>query len=105
MFSPKVYVLVCHGCGAFHEMKAEFLAAPMSMRFPCPPTDDGKEREWSVPALGCPDCMKAPRDANGENPIGRAFKHGMTPEAAARAQREFAETWRSKLEARKAARA
>jgi hypothetical protein len=72
------------------------------MRFPVPPTGDGKEREWSVPALGCPDCMATPRDpANpDEHPIRRAFLKGMSSAAVERANREFADTWHAKLEAR-----
>jgi hypothetical protein len=95
MFTEKTYTLVCHGCGRFHEKKAMFLSAPMSYGFP-----GVNGTTWSIPALGCPECMATPRDANGDGPIGRAWKHGATPEAKARMNAEWPE-WRTKLEAAK----
>lgn len=97
----KTYVCVCHGCGAFHEVKAEFLSAPQGIAFAT-----GDNREWRLPTIGCPDCMAVPRDPGNpdEHPIRRAFLKGMTPAARERANREFAETWRAKLEERAQAR-
>lgn len=95
MFAPKVYILVCHGCGKFHEMKSEFISVPMSARFDIPESN----KSWCIPCLGCPDCMATPRDSNGDGPIARAWKNGMTPEAWARANKEFTE-WLPILEER-----
>lgn len=102
MFSPKDYILVCHGCGSFHSQRAEFLSAPGAIAFEV----DGGARTWTVPTLGCPACMATPRDPERprEHPIARAFDKGMTREARGRADLAFRAHWRGVLEARKAAR-
>ena len=90
MFDTKDYICVCHGCGTFHIIRASFLSAPMMIRV----------GDWCLPALGCRNCQYCPRDAQGDGPIGRAWKHGMTPEAFAEAQRQFNTEWRATLEAK-----
>lgn len=94
MFTRKTYVVVCHGCGRFHEYVSEFISAPMSIGF----EPDAQGRRWIVPNLGCPECLADPT-----KPIREAFYHGMSSEARARATREFNAEWRAKLEARKLA--
>lgn len=89
MFTPKVYVCVCHGCGKIHEKVSEFMSVPMSFRFP----DDSEGKHWSFPCLACPDCMKLPHTSPNRkedlNPIVRAFEDGMTSGARMRALAEF----------------
>lgn len=104
MFTKKTYILVCHGCGRFHEKESEFLSVPFSIGFDVPNTNN----RWSIPALGCPECMATPRtmgpngkEDRSKHPIANAFDNGMTLEARARANSEFLE-WLPKLEARHA---
>lgn len=94
MFTEKKYIVVCHGCGRFHEYVSAFISAPMSIGFP----PDAQGRRWVVPNLGCPECLADPT-----KPIRHAFDHGMSAAAMARAESEFAAEWRAKLEARKLA--
>lgn len=95
MLSPKLYILVCHGCGAFFELEASFLSSPLAIQFEVP----GEKRSWCVPMRGCPTCAAIVTERREDHPIARAFAHGMTPEARARANREYAETWLARLEA------
>lgn len=101
MFTERDYVCVCHGCGRFHIVRSMFISVPMSMSFP---TGDEKGTQWCVPALGCLSCQLTPRDANGDNPISLAWKHGSTPAALMVAVNAFNTEWRAKLEAQKAVR-
>lgn len=96
MLSEKTYILVCHGCGKFHEKKSCFMSTPLSIGF----TGTGDRlMTWAVPAMGCPDCMAVQTPNRDDHPIRRAWLNGMTPEARERANREFKE-WEPKLEAK-----
>lgn len=96
--SPKTYILVCHGCGAFHELETAFLSSPLAISFDVP---GEPRRSWCVPMRACPTCHAIVTERREDHPIARAFAHGMTPEARARANREYSETWLARLEARK----
>jgi len=72
MFTEKDYVLICHGCGRLHTVRATFLSSPMSVAVD----------NWTVPAMGCPECCKTGKQ-------GEAYRNGMTPEALERAVFEF----------------
>jgi len=87
MFKPKIYIVVCHGCGVFQECEAEFLSSPLALSFDDP---DTLNRTWSIPCLGCANCMSIPIHGDGDDhPIRKAFRHGMTKEARERAKQEF----------------
>lgn len=98
MFTEKIYILVCHGCGRFHEQRAQFLSAGSALAFE---STSRKDVKWVVPTLGCEDCLHTHTDNPDDHPIRKAFLHGMTPEARDRANREFKQEWEAKLEAAK----
>lgn len=101
MFPEKDYICCCHGCGAFHVVRASFLSSPQAASF----SSSTPGRTWCVPLRGCPECLaegqRAPIvDGRHMGRIGRAYTHGMTPDARERAQREFTE-WEPRLDAEK----
>ncbi len=97
MFAPQDHIVVCHGCGAFHVLRTSFLSSPMAIGFESTMVDG---RSWAVPCRACPTCHAIKTATRDEHPIARAFDHGMAAESRARANREFAETWERRLEAR-----
>jgi hypothetical protein len=86
MLGEKDYVLVCHGCGKFHVVRAMFMSMPLATMFDDP---DNSRKRWCVPNRGCDDCI-------GTGIIKTAYEKGMTPEARERANREFVE-WLPRL--------
>ncbi len=94
MFTPKDYIVVCHGCGKFHIVVAHFLGMPLSIGF-----KDGVTT-WCIPAYACPECQSEPsvigKDGRRCGRIKDAFVHGMSADARARANSEFPE-WLPRL--------
>jgi hypothetical protein len=96
MFDERDHICCCHGCGAFHVVRSRFLGAGLLLRF------DSTQRPgvlWAVPAHACPTCHALKPERIEDHPIRRAFDHGMTAEARARADREFREQWERRLDA------
>lgn len=83
MFAPKNYVCCCHGCGRIHVLVSPFMSSPLLVAVTYP--DD--PQPVALPAHGCPECMALPK--GDDHPIRRAFAHGMTSEARARACEEW----------------
>lgn len=65
------YVMLCHGCGKFHAVRAYFISTPLAIQFKF---EDGSL--LNCPASGCKTCMVDPT-----RPIRKAFFDGMTREA------------------------
>jgi hypothetical protein len=99
MFSARIYTCVCHGCGSFHEIESSFLSSSLLIGF------DVEGGSWAVPAHACVECRNEPSVIGPDNRyVGRirdAFLYGMTPDAYARATRDFHHEWRAKLDARR----
>ena len=86
MWTKKIYTLVCHSCGRFHELESEFLSSSVACSFPS--TLEPK-RSWMIPALACPDCRAIVTTDRNTHPIYLAWKNGSSPEARARMMAEW----------------
>lgn len=92
MFDVRDHIVVCHGCGSFHVVRASFLGSSLSIGF------KGKAHgvTWCIPAHGCPMC--ASQKAEGRTGrIAQAFDKGMAPASYAEAVRQFESEWETKL--------
>lgn len=99
MFSEKDYIMVCHGCGKFHIVRSMFISTPCAIQFKV------EGSCYIVPNYACPECNHEPSVIGPDNRyVGRirdAFLFGMSAESRERANREFYEAWRAKIDATK----
>ncbi len=97
MFSPRTHILVCHGCGTFHEITTEFLSSPLAVKMP----ESADGRFWVLPNRACPDCMAESAKTpiiNGRHTgrVSKAYDHGMDAEAKANMLAQWPE-WEPKV--------
>jgi hypothetical protein len=90
MLGERTNIVVCHGCGTFHEKTSRLPASPLAMAFEEPGAE--AVRNWIVPVWGCPTCAATP------GVIRKAFDQGSSPAARAKAQAEFT-MWLPRLRA------